>query len=422
MDSMHIFQVVTGLALVLGLAVVLAHPRVKAIEDRLGVTVLLSSGLPFLLIGSLFALPSVGVLTADVLADLAPAFEFGLGWIGFVIGIQMDVRRLDRLPRALGTVIVTESVVPMAVTILFCTVAFAGLTELLVLDLGIVRDALILGACAAPTAAISLPFLSARVGERAANMLYEVTLIDEVAGLTLLGVCAVVFRPATAIDATWALPPSAWLLVSSGLGVVLGAVTYLLIRGATSRNEEIALLLGAVALSAGVSRQLGLSVPVICALAGALLANMPLRDPEGLRRTLEEVERPLYLVFLLVVGAYWRPSEWQGWALAPVFVLARTMGKYLGAMLSLRLGPKGLPSPREMTLALMPQSPAAVVLIVAAATLYGPAEERIRWATTAVIVGGVLTEIVIRALQRGGSAPPTDLHGQPAPPAPGVPS
>jgi hypothetical protein len=78
-------------------------------------------------------------------------------------------------------------------------------------------------------------------------------------------------------------------------------------------------------------------------------------------------------------------------------------------MLSLRVGPAGLPSPREMALALMPQSPVAIVLIVAAAMLYGPSEERIRWAITAVIVGGVLTELVIRTLQGGGPSPDESL-------------
>jgi hypothetical protein len=410
MGSTSVAQVVLGLAGAIALAVLLAHPRVKALEDRLGVTVLLSTGLPFLVLGAVFALPSIGILTPEVTNDLQPAFEFGLGWIGFVIGIQMDVRRLDGLPRALGAVIVTESVLPMITTVIFCTAAFAAMTELLVLDRTILRDAVILGACAAPSAAISVPFLSRRVGERAASMLAEVTLIDEVAGLALLGVCAVVFRPAAAGAATWALPSSAWLLVSAGLGVVLGILTYALIRGASSRNEEIALLLGGVALSAGMARQLGLSVPVICALAGAMLANLPLRDPDGLRRTLELVERPLYLVFLLVVGAYWKPSEWQGWALAPVFVAARAVGKYLGAMLSLRVGPAGLPSPREMTLALVPQSPASIVLIVAAAMLYNdPGDFRIRWAITAIIVGGVLTELVIRTLQGGGPSPDESL-------------
>jgi hypothetical protein len=91
-------------------------------------------------------------------------------------------------------------------------------------------------------------------------------------------------------------------------------------------------------------------------------------------------------------------------------VAARAVGKYLGAMLSLRVGPAGLPSPREMSLALVPQSPASIVLIVAAAMLYSdPGDVRIRWSITAIIVGGVLTELVIRMLQGGGPSPEESL-------------
>jgi Kef-type K+ transport system membrane component KefB len=413
MESPDVARVVLGLAAALGLAVALTHPRVRAVEDRLGVTVLLASGLPFLVLGAIFSVPSVGVLTPAVLKDLSPAFEFGLGWIGFVIGIQMNVHRLDRLPRALGSVILAEALMPMILTAVFCAAAFTSLTSLLTLDRNVLRDAAVLGACAAPTAAISIPFLSKRVGKRASRLLYEVTLADEVVALAALGMCTVWFRPEGGQQ--WVLPDTAWLLVCAGLGVILGILAYSLIRSASTRNEEIALLIGVVALSSGMAQQLGLSVPVVGALAGALLANLPLRDPEGLWRTMQEVERPLYLVFLLVVGAMWQPSEWQGWVLAPVFVVARILGKYLGAQISLRVGPAGLPPPRETTLALMPMSPAAVALIVAAAVLYGRDQERIRWSITAVIVGGVLTELVIRLMQ-GTSPIPREIRDDPSGP------
>ena len=134
--------------------------------------------------------------------------------------------------------------------------------------------------------------------------------------------------------------------MTPGLGGALGIVSYVLLRGARNAAEELALLLGAVALSAGVAGYLALSVPVICAIAGALMANLPMRDLEGLRATLAMVERPIYLIFLLVVGAAWRPGEWQGWVLAPAFVLARVAGKRLGAIWSKRAGPKELPSAR----------------------------------------------------------------------------
>ena len=44
------------LAIALALAVVLAQPKVKALEQRFGVTVLISAGVPFLAMGAIFSL------------------------------------------------------------------------------------------------------------------------------------------------------------------------------------------------------------------------------------------------------------------------------------------------------------------------------------------------------------------------------
>jgi hypothetical protein len=308
------------------------------------------------------------------------------------------VRKLDTLPTSLGPVIVIESFVPMLTT--------AGLCGMALIGMGVpwegndfARDALVLAACAAPSAPISMEVWQRRVGEKAARMIDEVTSIDEVVGLGVLALVAIYFRP-QATEIRWVLPPSAWFLMTLGLGGTLGIISYVLLRGARNAAEELALLLGAVALSAGVAGYLALSVPVICAIAGALLANLPLRDLAGLRATLMTIERPIYLIFLLVVGATWRPGEWQGWVLAPAFVLARVAGKRLGAIWSKRAGPKELPSAGMLALALAPQSPISIVVIVSAATLYqGQGAERVRWAINAVIIGGVLSEFVVRILE-----------------------
>jgi hypothetical protein len=395
----RVARIVLGLAVALGLAVLAAHPRLKAIERRLGVTVLISAGVPFLAMGAFFALPSVGILTPDIRRDLQPAFEFGLGWIGFVIGTQFNVHQLEKLPSALGSVIAIESLVPMFTTAVLCSMAFVGL-GVPFRNVDFLRDALVLAACAAPSAPLAVDLWRARVGSKGADLLNQITLLDEVTALTVLGAVAIFFRP-EASATRWVLPASAWLLVTLGLGVVLGIVTYVLIRGAKSEAEELAFLLGAIALSSGMAGYLALSVPVVCAIAGAQLANLPLRDLEGLRKTLLDVERPLYLVFLLIVGASWRPTEWQGWVIAPAFVLARTSGKRLGAIWGRRVGPPELPGARAMTLALTPQSPISIVAMVSAATLYqGSHPDRVRWAINAVIIGGVLTEIVVRVLER----------------------
>jgi len=393
-------RVVIGLAIALAFAVLGAHPKVRALERRLGVTVLISAGVPFLAMGAIFRLPSVDILTPDILTDLKPAFEFGLGWIGFVVGIQFDVRTLDRLPAALGPVIAIETIVPMVTTAALCSLAFLNLGATFT-NVNFARDALVLAACAAASAPISAQVWAPRIGSRSTRLIEDITRVDEVVALAMLGAIAIFFRPPSEFT-LWRLPSSAWLLVTLGLGGVLGIITYALIRGAKTAAEKLALLLGAIALSAGMAGYLALSVPVVCAIAGALLTNLPLRNKGELKQTLGAVERPLYLIFLVVVGASWRPDEWQGWVIAPAFALARVAGKRLGAIWAKRSsGAADLPSAHDLALALAPQSPIAVVAIVSASTLYhGVHEERVRWAINAVIIGGVLTEVVVRVLER----------------------
>src|SRR5262245_5354660 len=120
-------RVVVGLTIALALAVLAAHPKVRALEKRFGVTILISAGVPFLAMGAIFRLPEVGILTADILADLKPAFEFGLGWIGFVVGMQFDIRSIDAMPPALGPVIAVETIIPMLTTAGLCAIAYLDL-------------------------------------------------------------------------------------------------------------------------------------------------------------------------------------------------------------------------------------------------------------------------------------------------------
>ena len=108
-----------------------------------------------------------------------------------------------------------------------------------------------------------------------------------------------------------------------------------------------------------------------------------------------QVERPLYLIFLLVAGALWDPRAWQGWLLAPVFVLSRVGGKLIGAHVAKRNGPADLPDAGTLGLALAAQSPIAIATIVSYVTLYKAAEganAALPWLMTACIGGAVLTE------------------------------
>ncbi len=415
--QVNILRIVLGLGAALILAVLAAHPFVRTLERRLGLTVLLSSGIPFIAMGVIFRMPSVGILSDEIVADLRPALEFGLGWLGFVVGIQFDVRELDLMPEETSAAVVAESAIP------FLTTVAASVLFLMALDptwsfsdwgsvkndlvaRAPLRDALALGACATMAAPVAAVAIARSSGSMAARIVEHITRLDDIAGIVVLALIGAFYRPTDAI-ATWSLPHIAWIFIELGLGGVLGILTYILIRSAKSGGEEIASLLGSIALSAGMAGYLGLSPLVVCAIAGALLINLPYQNVERLKATLAQVERPLYMILLVIAGALWDPTAWQGWALVPIFVAARVAGKIMGARVAKRVGPKELPDATTLGLALSPQSPVAIATIVSYYAIYRTQTENaanLPWLMTATIGGAVLTELTVQILvrMRGG--------------------
>ncbi len=394
MEAQHVARVVVAIAVAVALAVLGAQPRVLRWERRFGLTVLASSGFPFLLLGFFFR--ELEVLTPRVLTDLRPLFEFGLGWIGLTIGTNLELRRFDRLPAAFAPVIALASLLPILSAAIACSLmlVWLGVTP----GKGLTRDALILMACAAVSAPANLGLLLRR-WKSSMQLVLEVTRVDQLAALAILGFIAIVFRPDRTVT-LWHLPRSGWFLMTLGLGALLGLVLYLLVRNVADRTEELALLMGGVALASGMAGYLALSVSVVCALAGAVLINFPVHHGERIVQTLRDVERPIYFLFLFIVGTAWRPDEWQGWALGAVFALSRGYGKVIAARIASWME-KDLPEWRPLAVSLLPESTVAIVVLFSATTLGVGAESApVRWAITAVIVGSVLTEVAVQAFQR----------------------
>src|SRR5687768_4648979 len=394
MPAEQIARVVVALAVAVGLAIVAAHPAVRRFERRFGLSVLAASGFPLLILG--FGFRAVGVVTEQTLHDLRPVYEFGLGWIGFAVGMQLNLRRLDELPRSFTTTLVLMTLPATILAAISCALFLAAIG--LLHGTGLLRDVLVLAACAAVSAPANLRLLLRLAPPRAMQIVSAVTQIDQVAAFAMLALVASMFRPQAVV--LWRLPRSGWFIVMAGVGFLLGVVIYLLLRKVRSTTEEVSLVIGGIALAAGTAGYLALSVPVVCALAGAVLANVPYRNRARLEATLGEFERPLYLLFLFLVGTTWRPLEWQGWVLGVLFAVSRAYGKFIGARGAVRLAAEDPPSARNLTLSLLPESAVAIVVIFSLATLDPLPLPAIAWGINAVIVGSVLTEIYVQAMQR----------------------
>src|SRR5690606_11657705 len=191
----------------------------------------------------------------------------------------------------------------------------------------------------------------------------------------------------------------------------MSAVTYAMLQRVKRGPEFLVLALGAISFTAGMAGYLHLSPLSVGFISGAMLVSFPGDFKGRLESALRGLERPIYRVSLIVIGALWQVDDLRGWVLVPVFVLMRLLGKRLGTLLGERYGAFSLTGDERRALSIAPMGPLAIAIVVIAQLMYPGGS--ISWIVAAVIGGAILTEIAVQLAGRrsGRSGPP---HAAPA--------
>ncbi|MFO0636692.1 MAG: hypothetical protein U0168_27990 [Nannocystaceae bacterium] len=306
----------------------------------------------------------------------------------------------------IGTGIPLAMILAGSAAVLLGARALAGAP---LLDPLIVRDALVLGAAGAIAADTETLRLGARRASREARRaLALLANLDELAALVGLAFLNAYFRP-TGGEVSWQLPNTAWLFVTFGLGLVVGVVVYAILRLPVTRTESVALLLGSVAFVSGMASELYLSPLVVCFIVGLLVTNFPGDHKARLLDNLSRLETPIYLVFLIVAGAMWRPTSLGVLAMV-VLLAARYVGRWAGGRIVWRQVDAALPADARRSLVFAPMGTLPIAVAVNAALLYPDGE--LPTILTATIGGAILCEIALSLLWRSderGEAPREEL-------------
>jgi hypothetical protein len=399
-STSDVIRTLLGLVALMVLAYVGGHPGMRKLEERLGIAQVMTSGLPYVFLGLLAQQPQLNILNEETMRSMLPLLQFGLGWIGFQTGFSFEARAMDRVAKGTGTVVILLSGFP------FVVIAGASALFLWAVGLGpdpiaLARDACLLGLAGALSAPTHERVVGQRMSTASLELARAIAVLDDVLGVGALA-CLAAFLHVGAGAHHWQLPGVGWVFVTFGMAVSIGLVVYVVLRGTDSGGEKTSLLLGCVALTAGLAGYLSLSPLVICFFAGILLRNLPGEDKQELASTFQRLERPIYLLFLVIVGALWRIQDWRGWALLPVFVIARFVGRFAGARTARSLPSRELPVALDETedgdLVAPPMGQLALAFVVTAQTLYeSPAVQAV---VTAVIGGAVLLEVVVQISSR----------------------
>jgi Kef-type K+ transport system membrane component KefB len=390
-STVFTLEIIFGLALLLALAYIGGHPRVLRLQDSLGIRGAISAGFPFVALGVIASHPDVGILSADMLPKLRPVLQFGLGWIGFIIGAQLDIRVLDRVPTGSAYLILIEALLPFAIVAAACGAVMTFGFGLPIDDLAVWRDIVLLGTAAAMTAPRMFRGFANPTWHEGRSADALLGQLDEIVGVVGLLFMMAYFRDDSAsvvqLPATW------WLFITLGIGVVVGVLVFALIRVPNTSAEFLAVVLGVVAFASGLSGVLRLSPIVVCFVAGVLVTNFPNDQRASVFKILNHLERPLHLLFLMVAGAVWSVTDWRGWALVPLFIAARTAGKWLGIYAARRVVGDALPAAFTQNRALIvPMSTLSIALVVSIERFRDPG---LSWVVTAVIGGALATELIV---------------------------
>jgi Kef-type K+ transport system membrane component KefB len=354
------------------------------------------SGAEFLVIGAVIGPSGVEILDRSTLSHLEPFLILALSWIGLLIGIQLRWRHLLRFPWAYFQVAGIQALVSLGVVLAGLGLLFWLWTPTAAESAHRWRAALCLAAVAtlsSPTEAVRHEGLQAH-GGHVAGLLRFVPAIDPLVALAGIGVLFSLWHGGEAVFGI-RLGAGQWILASAGGGLVLGAL-FLLLLWSTGDSDELTLVvLGMALFSGGLASVFQLSPLVVCLVEGLVLSNWRVHEDRLLHMFLR-LERPLYIILLVLAGAMWRFEDLWGYALAAAFILLKFGAKFLGTRTAIAVTPLPFSVPDRFWMGLVPQGAMAIAIAVSYRVVYEDGMAEIVFA--AALVSTVVFTLVSRNL------------------------
>ena len=377
---------------VVAAAYLLAHFVVERAQQRF----LFVSGFEYLLLGVLLG-PDVlhDIAPFSDLTRLAPIFAFASGWVGLLYGLELT--RRDEL----GGQPIWHAIIDAVVTCAALTGASWWLFHLDPFALGATEPealgaALLLGCTAAAGSSSAIDLLQSRYHSLSTTllpMLRRIAWVGSILSIFGFGILFCLNHEGEAFTAK-PVPWWGWLLLTLGLGVVLGLLFWVFIGADRDENDIFLAMVGILLFASGAAFFLNLSALLVNFVLGLVLAMTP--HGAAIRGQLERTAAPVRLILLLFAGAHWRPV-----ALLPGVLVC---GGYLALRLSAKavassIAAIGTPLRLDLFRGLMAQGDVAIAMALSFRLVYeGPVADL---AYTAVLVGVILHEVLSPRMLRG---------------------
>jgi len=371
------------------------------------VTAYLVAGLllgPFCL--GLLKIPGFGYNSAEQVEGMRIVTQTALGFIAFTIGNEF---RLSQL-KAMGHSAIVIGILQAVITTVVVDAILIGL-HFCFPDLISIPAAIILGAIASATAPAATLMVVRQYKAKGplTKLLMLVVAIDDAVGLLLFSVS---FGIASALSNSQisaigvVVEPLLEVMLSLGLGAVMGWLLNWVERFFHSRSKRLTISVAFVLLTVGLSMlkfqigqvHIGFSLLLVCMMTGTVFCNV-CDTSEELMERVDGWTMPLNILFFVISGA---ELDLQVIAqplillVGVVYVIARSLGKYYGAVASSRLTKQNKLITDNLGITLLPQAGVALGMAMTASALSDGAMIR-----NVVLFAVLLYELVGPTLTKG---------------------
>ena len=354
--------------------------RVTKLLHLPAVTAYLVAGLllgPFCL-GAL-GIPGLGFNTMAHVEELSIITQTALGFIAFTIGNEFRLRQL----KTMGSAAIIIGILQAVVTTVLVDMVLIGL-HLLFPQVISIPCAITLGAIASATApaATLMVVRQYKADGPLTRLLMLVVAIDDAVGLLLFSVS---FGIATALShgqvsvLAVVVEPIVEIVLSLALGGIMGWLLDWVEQFFHSNSKRMTISVAFVLLTVGLSMlefHIGpvhccFSLLLVCMMTGTVFCNI-CDTSEELMERIEKWTVPLNVLFFVISGA-----ELDLEILAHpvtilvgiIYIIARSAGKYFGAMFSCGLTRQTKPITDNLGITLLPQAGVALGMALTAVTL-----------------------------------------------------
>ncbi|MDD2259122.1 MAG: cation:proton antiporter [Bacilli bacterium] len=348
------------------------------------------------ILGGLIISPSimghlgVNIVPNNIAEILTPISEIALGFIAFTIGTEFQLSYFKKVGMKPIVIAFFES---------FFAVVFIFVVLLLFkVEIGFAIVLASIGAATAPAATLMV-IKQYKAKGKVTETLMSVVAIDDATAMIFFGIAIAISKAlgSASTNITWTIfKPIIEVVVSLGIGFVVGLIITLLLKWFTGRSNRVSVVTAFLLITVSISSiftyfrvPFDFSSLLSCMMAGAVLTNLSSeRKTSSILELIDRFTPPIMISFFVLSGINLELSVLKTVGIIGIiYIVMRVVGKWTGAWLGGKITKASPEVQKYLGFSLIPQAGVAIGLSLVARSVLEPIQAA---QLTAVILSATL--------------------------------